>query len=578
MHSGSMRRAHLRQVSRSLVAGLALATLAVVPAAAQEISDPELYTKSLQAAQQALATYGRYDDEEELERVLDIGYRLAERSGFRDFPFTFYLVDMPVPNAFALPGGQIFVTRGMLDLGLDDDMLAGLLGHEIGHVTQHHGLRMQRRATLLNVLSQALLVGVMVAASDDGSQRDEGPYDPYSRPTSRVEGAAAAGIVVSELLLRSYSRDFEDEADAEGQRMAAAAGFDPSGTQRLMATMEARIPQTKEYGYWRTHPFFDERVRAAQARQQLLTRAEPRAADAYRRATQGVLLAFAARPQAAELQDFLEEDALAVWPLGEEAERLRLALLHERREAVLGEAEEGRDLGTLLALYREHLDEVRELTPTSSFVATLEGEIAELEGERQALHERFVATFESGVYETDFLETFVSNFPDAAESPRVALALGESYSRLGRQPEAIPHFLTALAEAPPESETAAKARRGLHALAGQLTDLAALQRLADQEEDGELASLATERLGKQAGAFTELADGASYLGSYPAGERADEVRERLNLLAENLYGEVVLYQTVGDDAKAVQRIQEILRHAPLSPAAERLRGQVVLEG
>ena len=204
-------------------AGALLVSLLPV-AGAQEISKPELFGKTLEAARGALEHYGSGDDPEALRRIADIGYELAVQSDFRDFPFSFYLIDMPVPNAFALPGGQIFVTRGMLDLGLSDDMLACLLGHEIAHVTRRHGTRMQKRATLLNILSQALLVGVMVGVDDE----PENPYDPYGRPGSRkgslVQGAAATGMVFSELLLRNYSREFEDDADVIGQRLAAAAG------------------------------------------------------------------------------------------------------------------------------------------------------------------------------------------------------------------------------------------------------------------------------------------------------------------------------------------------------------------
>jgi predicted Zn-dependent protease len=146
------------------------------PLPAQTIANPDLFVKSAKAAQQALDYYGRYDNPEELERMAAIGYRLAQESKFQDFPFTFYLIDMPEPNAFALPGGQIFITKGMLDMGLNDDMLAGLLGHEIGHVVLKHGTRIQRRATLLNVLSQALLVGVMISASQNDNSR--GPQPP----------------------------------------------------------------------------------------------------------------------------------------------------------------------------------------------------------------------------------------------------------------------------------------------------------------------------------------------------------------------------------------------------------------
>src|SRR5262245_10637639 len=118
---------------------LALALFLPADASAQDtpkvtISNPELYGKTLKAAMEALEHYGTYDNPAALKRVSDIAYRLAAQSDFDQFPFTFYLVDMPEPNAFALPGGQIFVTRGMLDLGLTDDMLGCLLGHELAHV------------------------------------------------------------------------------------------------------------------------------------------------------------------------------------------------------------------------------------------------------------------------------------------------------------------------------------------------------------------------------------------------------------------------------------------------------------
>ena len=215
-----------------LCALLSLSPLSAQDMEDREVENPDLFTKSLEAARQAVEFYGAYDDPQELRRVSEIGYRIALETDFTKYPFSFFLVDIPVPNAFALPGGQIFITRGMLDLGLSDDMLAGLLGHEIGHVVMNHGMRMQRRATLLNVLSQTLLAGVIIAT--DNSRDDyvppTGGYDPSDPRGDRIMGAAAAGLVVSELLLRSYSREYEDEADDEGQRYAAGSGFDPDAS------------------------------------------------------------------------------------------------------------------------------------------------------------------------------------------------------------------------------------------------------------------------------------------------------------------------------------------------------------
>ena len=549
------------------------------PTGAQEIAKEDLFEKTQKAALQALAFYGRYDDPAEMQRVADIGYRIAQESSFQDFPYTFYLVDMPEPNAFALPGGQIFITRGMLDLGLTDDMLAGLLGHEIGHVVLQHGTRMQRKATLLNILSQALLAGVIIGASNS-SNRNDVPTDPYGRGNSTgdlIQGTAAAGAVISELLLRSYSREFEDEADDEGQRLAAAAGFDPDGTRQLMEKMLAHMPQSKEYGYWRTHPFFDDRAQAANVREDLLKIQQPSSAAEYRAKTQAVLLEYARRTKMEpELIPHLKEEALIAWPQGPAADGLRLEKLHALREVLESRKPLSRDWTNLIEAYTSELDQVSELTPDSPLVAQLEQEVALFDEQRRELYPRAVETFDGGIYETEFLEIFASNYPDSREMPEVALSLGDAYSRLGRQSEAVELYLQAQAAAP-DSQAGQRAGRGLRSLAPHLEELTALQRLALESEDAELRELAARRLATLAAEYEDLANGATYLKNYPDGEQARVVRQRLDQLAEALFGEIVLYQSVGDHVKGIERIQQILTHAPQSPAADRLRARMVVE-
>ena len=555
-----------------------LALAGATPSVSVEIANPDLFAKSLEAAAQAVEFYGTYDEPETLRRIADIGYRLAQETGYDDFPFSFFLVDIPVPNAFALPGGQIFLTRGMLDLEPSDDMLAGLLGHEIAHVARQHGMKMQRRATLLNALSQALVAGVIIAASD--SDRPSNPYDPFGGGRSggdRVMGAAAAGVVVSELLLRSYSREFEDESDDEGQRWAAAAGFDPDGYRQLMELMRERLPESQEFGYWRTHPFFDSRVRAAGVRQGLLKTGEPRSADEYRQATQRVLLAFTPKKEKApDRRDLLETAALTAWPRGPEADRIRLARLHERRDAELDQAPMSQDFGELIHGYEMTADEVRVVDPDTPLLDTLVAEIEALESQRRALYPRAQEVFGEGVFQTDFLETFLSNFPTAEESARVALALGDAYSRLRRSEDAVEMYLRARELAEP-SEIGQRALAGLRNLAPRLDDLAALHRLAAESGDAEVERLAGARLGETAERFSELSNGAGYLKRYPESEHSERVKARLNELANDLYGEAILYQRVGDHGKALERIHAILTEAPFSPAADKLRQGAVLE-
>lgn len=546
----------------------------------------ELFFKSLEASHEALKQYGAWDNQAELERVNRLGHRVARETGFSKYPFSFYLIDMPEPNAFALPGGQIFVTRGMLEVGLSDDALAALLGHEIGHVVREHGTRMQRRATLLNILSQALMAGVLIYANQQNNDRynPNTVPDPYgversgSSTGDLVQGTYAASMIVGELLLRSYSREFEDEADEVGQRTAANAGYDPEGTQRLMAQLGSRLPQSKEYGYWRTHPFFEDRVQAAKARGVELRRLEPRADDAFRQENQRQLLAYLPALPKSDLAVTLKEAALNAWPVGEQAESLRIEKLHRERRAELDRPTLARDYGRLLAAYDDQIAVVTRLTPESAFVRTLREEREELDRVRADLYPQALGVWKSGIYETPFLETFLSNYPQAGPASEVAGKLGEAYSRLGRQPEAVEQLLRAWRTAPAGSEQAVRMAAGLRRLVPVLDKLAALGELAEQVDDPELGAMARERLAMLAGTYGDIADGADYLRRFPAGEHAATVGERLNVLAMNLYGEVVLYQGIGDSLKALERIQRILTHAPTSPAAARLREKVLVEG
>src|SRR5215813_13202017 len=142
------------------------------------IADASLFEESLKAAVEAVKQYGTRDNAAEVARVNRIAYELAQQSDFQKYPFVFGIVKMPEPNAFALPGGQIFITGGMLDLGLDDDMLANVLGHEIGHVIREHNQRLQRRATVMSVLSNLLVVGAVIGA-ERGRSTPNGPQAPY---------------------------------------------------------------------------------------------------------------------------------------------------------------------------------------------------------------------------------------------------------------------------------------------------------------------------------------------------------------------------------------------------------------
>jgi predicted negative regulator of RcsB-dependent stress response len=266
---------------------------------------------------------------------------------------------------------------------------------------------------------------------------------------------------------------------------------------------------------------------------------------------------------------------LASWPQGKVSDSLRLEKLHKRRDEELARPLLSRNYGAVLKLYKEELSDVRALDAKSDLIRALEGEISDLESKRKELYPRAVEVLDGGIYETSFLESFLSNFPEASQIPEVALALGDAYSRLGNRTEAVTQYLKAW-ESAPESAEGKRARTGLRNLAPNLKELAALQQMAEQTKDADLKRVADERLGAIVKTYDELQNGAEYLRRYPEGPYVVPVIERLNVLADNLYGEVVLYQSVGDTVKAMERINKILTHAPLSPAAEKLRDRAVL--
>ena len=175
-----------------------------------------------------------------------IGRRLAAHSPRQDVQYQFHVVDVPEPNAFALPGGYVYVSRGLLVLVNSEDELAGVIGHEIGHVAARHSVAQISRAAPLAVMTN-LSAAVTGLAS------------PLLGQVVGGVGGLASGLV-----LAPFSRDQEREADRVGQEMVAAAGWDPAGLANILGTMEREQElQGNEAGrmsFLASHPSTPERV------------------------------------------------------------------------------------------------------------------------------------------------------------------------------------------------------------------------------------------------------------------------------------------------------------------------------
>jgi predicted Zn-dependent protease len=163
---------------------------------------------------QVRAEMGVYDDPELAKYVSDIGLRLAKLSERPNLPWQFTVVDQPAINAFALPGGFIYITRGILPFLHDEAELAGVLGHEIGHVTARHSVRQYTRT--VGGLAALGALGVFVPAAR-----------PFGQISEQVLG----------LVFLRYGRDDELQADQLGARYAASGGWDPAGVPGMLSTL-----------------------------------------------------------------------------------------------------------------------------------------------------------------------------------------------------------------------------------------------------------------------------------------------------------------------------------------------------
>ncbi len=205
----------------------------------------------LQAAPQMISEYGGLDPDGEAQAVLDaVGLRLVENSIVRQTPYQyeFYLLaDSETVNAFALPGGQVFITAALFDQLQTEGQLAGVIGHEIGHVVARHGA--QRIAQ--QQLTQGLTGAVVMAT-----------YDPENPATQRT---AQVAMVIGQLVTMKYGREDELQSDILGVRIMAEAGYDPRSMIQVMEILAAAGGGGRQPEFFSTHPNPDNRIENIEA-------------------------------------------------------------------------------------------------------------------------------------------------------------------------------------------------------------------------------------------------------------------------------------------------------------------------
>ncbi|MDE2905379.1 MAG: M48 family metalloprotease [Acidobacteriota bacterium] len=238
-----------RLLAAALLAGVAAACAKNPVTGSRELvfmSESQEADLGRSADAQIRSEMGVYEDAALQEYIARVGNELAAVSHRPDLPWQFAVIDSPVVNAFAVPGGYIYLTRGLLAYLNDEAELAGVLGHEIGHVTARHSVQAYSRAAGAQM---GLLLGQI--------------FVPAMRPRYGAPGVGDAAGQGLGLLFLKFGRDDERQADRLGAEYAVASGWDPHGVGDMLTTLGRIADTTDRRGtpnWLATHPEPADRV------------------------------------------------------------------------------------------------------------------------------------------------------------------------------------------------------------------------------------------------------------------------------------------------------------------------------
>lgn len=192
----------------------------------------------------------------------DMGYRLASHSDRPDKPFTFVVLNQPVVNAFAAPGGVIALYSGLILAADDENEIAGVLAHEIAHITQLHLYRALENQQAMTIPIALAMLGLVLVGGGSGEA---------------IQGALMSGQAAAQQAAIHFTRQNEYEADRIGISTLSRAGYDPAGMAEFFEKM-SRITRAMGEGppeYLRTHPVSVSRISEAENRAQNMPTPEP---------------------------------------------------------------------------------------------------------------------------------------------------------------------------------------------------------------------------------------------------------------------------------------------------------------
>lgn len=567
--------------------------------ASEPAPNPKDFDNGFKVALEVIKEMGTEEDPEQLRRLNEIGYRVAQRSAPDMTHFSFRIVKMEEPNAFALPGGFIFITTGMLDLDLTDDELAALLGHEITHVRNEHSRKTSKRQTIMNLLYQALVLGIAFGLKDNSQGYDPITGAPRRSAKSEVlQGSAAFGLVFQELLLRGFSRELELEADHEGMIGASRAGFSPKGTTQLFDKMRKNIYEAPGYGYWRTHPYLEDRMDVARSLSATLEPAKnPAEATAYRLKTQETFVKMIDKRKEEEEKTVLRRMALNTYGKGKTADELRWWFIRDLETKERDKEPFFRDYGKLIQMYEENIREMQAQSeswvqlqiPGSSTESIREAKDKDESTELRKKLEKnldkvrkdladagplYEEVLKKEMFDTEMLRRYISNYPESQRINEVKYRLAENYRILKKNSDAVTLYLEVLNDENGDGWRE-QSHKSLLQMIPTLDDLSACYEIAEKSKDPALKQASDARMKALSETFTKLENGYEFRRKYPTSQFEKPVREQLTKLASETLHQAKLYQAVGEYQKALDHYNQILRYCSDLPVADQVKETMI---
>jgi predicted Zn-dependent protease len=236
----------MTNLSRLVVLGLVLSCMTTAPVFAGGLKLFRMSkSQELEIAKEMNAEYrkdpGLITSGKQFDLVQRIGKRLVERNKLDDYDYKFFLVKDDSINAFATPGGYIYVHKGLVDLmGYDEAMLAGVVAHEIGHATDRHVAKGYEKAS-----TGGVAIGLLGALLGGKSKQKQ---DQAQLITNLLASAGS-------LMYLKYNRDQEEWADRYGVELTFGAGYDAYGMSRGLAALEAVYGSSRKVeNFFESHP------------------------------------------------------------------------------------------------------------------------------------------------------------------------------------------------------------------------------------------------------------------------------------------------------------------------------------